>query len=345
MRVKRFFKYFGIVIAILVGSVLVAGQIAHYSVPIVDPPGKMYSVNGFDMHLYCTGPEHNDKPTVIIITGGGTVSPLYYHLQEKLSETVYTCTYDRPGLGWSEPNDNPAHAKNMSDDLYQLLMAAKIDGPIVLAGHSLGGIVSLIYSADHEDQVAGIAFVDSSHYNQIEYFGEEYSDAIYQQTEEMMTSFWMLEVINKIGILNLVELFVDVNSAGLIIDENTKRTATYFGTWAPPFDAIMSESRNIKLSFEQGKESHFPREDLPIISISASDQLVLVPTIDTGFSEEETKEIQRSFHKELADLSNNGKHVIVNGTNHMSIIQDEETANHILSMIVQIKPIDKVTEK
>ena len=39
------------------------------------------------------------------------------------------------------------------------------------------------------------------------------------------------------------------------------------------------------------------------------------------------------MHKELADLSNNGKHVIVDGTNHMSIVQKKETADHILSLI------------
>jgi len=35
----------------------------------------------------------------------------------------------------------------------------------------------------------------------------------------------------------------------------------------------------------------------------------------------------------LADLSNNGRHVIVNGTNHMSIVYNDETADHILSLI------------
>ena len=332
MQIKRFFKYFGIGLAILVAIVLVAGQIAHYSVPVIDPPGKMYSVNGFGMHLYCTGPENDKEPTIIIITGAGTLSILYYPLQETLSETVRTCTYDRPGLGWSEPNGKPSYAKNMSDDLHHLLSTAQIDGPIILAGHSLGGIVSLIYSAEHDEQVAGIAFIDSSHYNQIEYFGEEYSDAIYNQTEEIKAGFWVLEVINRLGLLNLAEGFLDFNPTGVILDEDAKKATAYFGTWAPPFDAINSEGDNIKLSLEQGKKAHYSLGDLPIISVSASDELILVPQIDTGFSKEETKEIRKSFHKELADLSNSGKHVIVNGTNHMSIIQNQETAEHILSL-------------
>jgi len=93
MRIKRFFKYFGISIAILVGGVLVAGQIAYQSIPIIDAPGKMYSVNGGEIHMYCTGPENDENPTIIIISGGGTPSPIYSTLQENLSETIRTCSY------------------------------------------------------------------------------------------------------------------------------------------------------------------------------------------------------------------------------------------------------------
>ena len=38
MRVKRFFKFFGVGVAILIAGVIIAGQIANYSVPVIDPP-------------------------------------------------------------------------------------------------------------------------------------------------------------------------------------------------------------------------------------------------------------------------------------------------------------------
>jgi len=76
MRVKRFFKFFSIAVAILIGGFLVVGQIAYQTVPIIDPPGKMYSVDDTKIHMYCTGPENNAQPTIIIIAGGGTQSPV-----------------------------------------------------------------------------------------------------------------------------------------------------------------------------------------------------------------------------------------------------------------------------
>ena len=228
MQVKKFFKFFGIGAAILIVGVMVAGQIANYSVPVIDHPGKIYSVNGKNMHLYCTGPHDDKQPTVVIIAGLGVQSPLYYDLQEELSKSVRTCTYDRAGNGWSEPNDLPAHAKNMSDDLHQLLQDANIDGPIILAGHSIGGTVSLIYSADHEEQVAGIAFIDSSHYNQINYFGKEFKEISDRQIEELLASFWLIELASKLGIFSMIGVF---DTLGFEDHEEVHKTATSFDRW------------------------------------------------------------------------------------------------------------------
>ena len=330
MQIKRFFKFFGIGIVILVGGFLVAGQIAYHTTPIVGPPGKIYSVDGTDIHLYCTGPKNDAAPTVIIITGAGTQSPTYYNLQENLSKTIRTCSYDRAGTGWSEPNDMPAHANNMSDELYLLLKTAKIEGPIILAGHSLGGIVSLIYSAEHEEQVAGIAFIDSSHYNQYDRFGKEFSDAIFTQNDVLLENFWIMEIVSKLGILHISNLLLDTSEFG--IDDKELEMMLYFERWVPPYEAVKSEIIHLRTSLAQGKEVHYFRGDLPIISISASDHdTTFFPKV--GPTEQEIVDAILSGHKELADLSDNSRHVTVDGTNHMSIVYNDETAEQVLSLI------------
>ena len=210
MKIKRILKYFGISVVILIIGFLAVAQIAYQSIPYIESPGEMYSVDGIgEIHMYCIGPEDNNgKPTIIIISGGNTPSFTYFDLQEKLSETVRTCTYDTAGFGWSPANDDIPHtAKNRSNELHLLLQSAKIDGPIILAGHSLGGITSLIYSAEHEEQVAGIAFIDSSHYNQYDYFGEEYSDAIFDQIEAPLPYVGLIELRSNLGIPKLMSIF------------------------------------------------------------------------------------------------------------------------------------------
>lgn len=336
MQVKRFFKYFGIGIAILVGVILVAGQIAYYSVPIIDAPGKMYSVNGKEIHMYCTGPESDTQPTIIIISGGGTPSYVYNDLRENLSKTIRACSYDIAGFGWSESNGIPSTAENMSYELYQLLQAAQIDGSIILAGHSLGGLVSLIYSAEHEEQVAGIAFIDSSHYNQVDYFGKEFREHIDKSTDEFLENFWLIELGSRLGVMNLMNIITHTSESEEY-DENHQLGAS-LDRQNPPYSAMKSVVSNLNLSFEQAKEVHYTRGNLPIIAIAASD-VNLEGFPGPELSEKEMTDIMMSFHKDLSSLSDNGKFVIVNGTDHISIVYEDETAEHILSLVPLIEEI------
>ena len=331
MKIKRFFKFFGIGVAVLIAGVLVAGQIANFNVPIIEPPGTIYIVNGNEMHLYCIGPENDMQPTVVIVAGLGVQSPLYYNLQEELAKSIRTCTYDRAGNGWSESNGLPRHVKNMSNELNQLLSAAEIEGPIILAGHSLGGAVSLVYSDEHPEKVAGIAFIDSTHYNQYRYFGQEYNDEIYQKQKELLSTFWIDELVIKMGILTLLGGLVD-NTAASEIDEDVQKMYLYFFTHKPPFDSIRCEINYLEESLEQTKHAHYNREELPIVSLSASEiDYSSMPYVN--MTDNERKEIHMMFGKELAELSTNGEHAIINGTNHMNIIQDKETAKQILNLI------------
>ena len=330
MQTKKFFKYFGIIAVLLVGGFLVAGQIAYYSVEKIDPPGEMYRVNGGEIHMYCTGPENDSRPTIIIMSGGGTPSYVYDQLRENLSKTIRTCSYDLAGFGWSEPNNSPLTVKNMSDELHLLLQAAQIDGPIILAGHSMGGLVSLVYSAEHKEQVAGIAFVDSSHYNQVGYFGEEFVKISDRQTEEFLANFWLVELGSRLGIMNLMNMIFSSSDS----EQHRKdhEISASLHRWNPPYAGMKSVISNFKLSLEQAKEAHYDREDLPIISLSASH----FPLGGEGleeFSEQELIDAKRFIHQDLADLSSNGKHVVVNGTSHMSILHHDETAEHILSIV------------
>ena len=331
MKVKRILKYFGISVVILIVGFLVVAQIAYQSIPYIEPPGKMYSVNGGEIHMHCTGPENNNsKPTIIIISGGTAPSFAYLDLQEKLSESVRTCTYDTAGIGWSESNDIPHIAKNRSNELYLLLQSAKIDGQIILAGHSLGGITSLIYSAEHEEQVAGIAFIDSSHYNQYDYFGKEYSDATFDQIEAPLPYVWLIELRSTLGIAKLMAIFDTSMSEEHVKEHNMLESIHKQNS---PYSTMASMASNFRLSFEQGKEAHYDRGDLPIVVLTAESPIISNSQELAGVSTEEFRKGFDILQKDLAGLSSNGKHVFVNGTNHGSILDSDKTAEHILSLI------------
>ena len=115
------------------------------------------------MHLNCVG---EGSPTVVLDTGLGDSSVNFWPLQESIAEFTRVCSYDRAGYGWSEPGTEPRTSQQIVDELSALLEAAGEAGPYVLAGHSFGGLNTILFAAEHPDDVAGVVLIDSSHPDQ-----------------------------------------------------------------------------------------------------------------------------------------------------------------------------------
>lgn len=118
--------------------------------------GSTYLVDGHRLYLHCTGA---GAPTVVLFNGLGERTPSWAWVQHDVSPATRVCAYDRAGEGWSGGN---ASTQRLASDLHGLLRAARIPGPYVLAGHSVGGTYALVYALRYPDDVAGLALIDSS---------------------------------------------------------------------------------------------------------------------------------------------------------------------------------------
>jgi pimeloyl-ACP methyl ester carboxylesterase len=147
----------------------VASRKSPTSLDIPDPPGELVDVNGHQMHLYCTG---EGEPTVLLETGLGDASINFRPLQDELATSTRVCAHDRAGYGWSEPGPEPRDGEQIAGELRALLATADEPGPYVLAGHSMGGLIALIFAEANPDDVAGVVLIDSSHPRQVEAFAE-----------------------------------------------------------------------------------------------------------------------------------------------------------------------------
>jgi pimeloyl-ACP methyl ester carboxylesterase len=121
-------------------------------------PGQMVDVGGYRLHINCTG---TGSPTVVIDAGLGDWSTLWGDVQADVAKTTRICTYDRAGMGWSEPGPLPRDAKQFAKELHTLLHNAGIEGPYVMAGHSMGGLTVLVFAREYPSEVAGIVMIDS----------------------------------------------------------------------------------------------------------------------------------------------------------------------------------------
>jgi pimeloyl-ACP methyl ester carboxylesterase len=129
-------------------------------------PGQMVDVGGRTMHLLCTGANLDGRPTVILEQGGGGLALAWFRVQPKLAQATRVCAYDRAGQGWSQPGPVPRDGAHIAADLHALLAAAGIPGPYVLAGHSYGGLFIRSFASQYPDEVAGLVLLDSAHPDQ-----------------------------------------------------------------------------------------------------------------------------------------------------------------------------------
>jgi pimeloyl-ACP methyl ester carboxylesterase len=125
------------------------------------PPGRLVDVSGgINQHIYCAG---EGSPTVVLDAGlnGGTMS--WARVQEIVSNHTRVCSYDRAGMGWSEPGPKPRTYMRIADELNALLQAAGEQGPYVIVGHSAGAHTVRFFVQKYPTDVAGIVLVDPGH--------------------------------------------------------------------------------------------------------------------------------------------------------------------------------------
>jgi len=121
-------------------------------------PGQLVAVAGARrLNLRCLG---SGAPTVVLDAGGANFSDTWRFVQPAIARFTRVCSYDRAGYGFSDPNDRPATAANIVDDLHTALARAGVAPPFVLVGQSAGGLYMTLYADLHLSDVVGMVLVD-----------------------------------------------------------------------------------------------------------------------------------------------------------------------------------------
>lgn len=117
-------------------------------------------VGGRTMHILCVGPSDPGRPTVIFESGLGGDAGQWSDVLHELGGTVRACSYDRAGVGQSEPATVGRTTKDQVADLRALLDAAGVEPPYVLVGFSLGGWNVMVHEDANPDDVVGAVMID-----------------------------------------------------------------------------------------------------------------------------------------------------------------------------------------
>lgn len=125
-------------------------------------PGRLIDISGRKLHVVCKG---KAKGPIVVFEAGlsqYTANSTYGIAQDAVAEFARVCTYDRAGLGWSDPAPKNWTYDGMATDLHSLLAALKENGPVLIVAHSLGGLIARNYIRKYPKEVAGLVLLDST---------------------------------------------------------------------------------------------------------------------------------------------------------------------------------------
>jgi pimeloyl-ACP methyl ester carboxylesterase len=127
-----------------------------------EPSGGSPDVGGYELSYECEG---EGEPTVILEAGlGAAGTEEFFGFIDQVAEISRVCTYDRAGTGVSDARPDGEHvtAGLMADELHRLLESIGEGEPVVLVGHSYGGMPVRAFEGTYPDDVAGMVLIDVS---------------------------------------------------------------------------------------------------------------------------------------------------------------------------------------
>lgn len=258
--------------------------------------------DGRRLHMICAG---EGTPTVLLDYGaGGTMKKDWGELAAAIAKQAQTkvCSYDRAGRGLSDPASTPRTAAAVASDMEQMLAAANIAPPYVLAGHSLGSYHVRQFANAYGDKTAGLVLIDPSGDGQVERF-----NAVIPKVMKLQQDMFKAQ-----SELNCIQRLVAAP-----VPPNDPLAQQCGGNDPAAIWATKSEIEEMPAaSTQQLIASRRSYGDMPLIVLTRTDYEKDMPADFTAEDKANMRSVWETMHAEMAALSTRGEHRFVAGASH-----------------------------
>ena len=287
--------------------------------------GQMVDIGGYRLHMHVEG---QGSPTVVLDAGAGGFGLAWELVRPAVASMTRVVAYDRAGLGWSDPSPYPRDAYTMALELHTMLTNAKVAGPYILVGHSLGGVVARQFAAKYPDEVVGLVMVDSAHEQQMKHFPA----AMVKMAESMKGMMVVMKLIGKLGIFALKPGLISIGDNGKLSSELVKQLQGVMASSDSHTDAMIAESESV-YAMQTQPVSTLGDLPLTVISHGQLDANAVPPSLGQQVRDEYEAAWQK-LQVEITALSTRGKRIVAERSGHNIIFdQPEIVIESILEMV------------
>jgi protein-S-isoprenylcysteine O-methyltransferase Ste14/pimeloyl-ACP methyl ester carboxylesterase len=280
-------------------------------------PGTFVDIGGKRLHLLCIG---EGEPTVLFEASGfGVSSTSAAAVRERVATRARVCSYDRLGMGWSDPGPGTLTAGELARQLAVLQDRAGLRGPYLLVGTSMGGLTIEMFARRYPERSAGLVFLDAASSGALPRLERWFGPA--------RAGIPVLALAARFGVIRLLDPF------GISTDTDAGRRSaamTYSAGAISTLSAVVKGLRDTQREFAEAPPL---RSDIPLAVLSASDPHFLeIPGFE-GFTEG-LSPMRVEVHRQLAKQSTRGSWQMVPESTHLIASSNPDTVSEVvLSML------------
>jgi pimeloyl-ACP methyl ester carboxylesterase len=252
----------------------------------------------------------------LVVFEGGLGFPLetWSWVMEELRDLVPDVAwlgYSRPGLGVSPLGRGRLSADSWTATVHQLVRQSGHPGPLVLVGHSVGGLLIRSFAHRHPDLVSGLVLVDATHPQQ---FARSRAQQLGMDT--LRASLATARLRRSVGLplpRHHGDLFLGLPApAGERARASSRR-------WSG-LTATIAELRQCRQEWLDDAGRLTSVDPHPVAVVTAGELAEQDP-------------VHGQLQAELAGLSSIHRHDVVQGARHESLLLEREHARHVAEAI------------
>jgi pimeloyl-ACP methyl ester carboxylesterase len=282
------------------------------------------------LHFQVAG---SGRPMVILDSGVGGSCLEWYKVLPEIAQFTQVMTYDRAGFGWSMPNAQPPTCAQNAKALHALLQSAGIPGPYILVGRALAGLNVRYFAQAFRSETVGLVLLDAAHEDQenailpvLKASGEK--DLALARFVRWLTPFGLFRLAGQLGIVPRLHVLENYPQNIQAMGQASLYRSCYVDALYREFANFKQSAALIRNDRDLGK--------LPLAVLTAQKHLD-ARDFPADFPLEKCQSIWENLQADLAKLSTNSVHHLVESGHYIAVDQPEILVAAIRQVVEQAR--------